>query len=320
MAKQKKRADGRLQKSFTFEGRRFYVYGRTPTELSQAEYKKRLELEQGTEDRENPTLNKYYERFTERRRSKVKESTIRSQCIQFRNCADVAIDATGRTLGSMRIQDIKPYDIQTVQAELEKSDRTTETVNNCMAHLSHVFNAAVRDETITRNPCACIEKVKRTEKPARETIHRALTEEETREFFKAARASYYEDMFILMIQTGIRVGELGALNEFDVDTKDMILHINKTVARDEAGGYMISDTPKTDAGTRDIPLTSAAVDAIRSQKIRNMILFGKNSSGPVFKSFEGALLREYQINREIKRICGKMGIFSKEQDKTVQTK
>lgn len=308
MAKSKKRDDGRLQKAFTFEGRRFYVYGRTQQELAKAEYDKRMELEQGLEDRENPTLNKYYERFTERRRSKVKESTIRSQNIQFRNCADVAIDATGRTLGSMRIQDIKPYDVQTVQAELEKSDRTTETVNNCMAHLSHVFNAAVRDETLTRNPCACIEKIKRTEKPARETIHRALTEQETKDFFTAAKDSYYVDMFKLMIQTGIRVGELGALNEFDVDVKEKNLHINKTVARDEVGGYMISDTPKTDAGTRDIPLTQTALDAIRSQKIRNMILFGKKSSGPIFKSFEGALLREYQINREIKRICKKIGM------------
>ena len=308
MAKQKKRADGRLQKSFTFEGRRFYVYGRTPQELVKAEYDKRLELEQGVEDRENPTLDRYYERFTERRRSKVKETTIRNQGFMFQSCADVEIDATGRTLGSMRIQNIRPYDIQAVQAELEKSDMATGTVNLYMAHLSHVFSAAVKDETIMRNPCICIDRVKQTEKPARETIHRALTEEETRKFFKAAKDSYYEDMFILMIQTGIRVGELGALNEFDVDTREMILHVNKTVTRNETGAYVIGDTPKTKSGTRDIPLTQTAIDAIRSQKIRNMILFGKKSSGPIFKAFEGGLLREQHVNGEIKRICEKIGM------------
>ena len=116
--KQKKRADGRYCKSFRYNGKKVYVYARTEQELAQAEHEKRTELETGAQDRENPTLNKYYERFTDHRRRKVKESTIRCQSFQFQNCADVQIDKTGRTLGEMRIQEIKPYDIQAVQAAL----------------------------------------------------------------------------------------------------------------------------------------------------------------------------------------------------------
>lgn len=299
----------RLKSSFMFNGKRYYVQGHTLPELKENEHKKRLELEQGALDHENPTLNRYYERFTDHRRSKVKESTIRCQSFQFRNCADVIIDKTGRTLGEIRIQDIKPYDIQAVQAALEKSDRTTETVNNCMAHLSHVFNAAVRDETITRNPCRCIERIKRTEPPARETIHRALSKEETAVFLEAAKDSYYINAFRLMLQTGIRVGELAALNAFDIDSKNL-LHINKTVAKNEIGGHIIGDTPKTDAGNRIIPLTEQALQTIKAQKKLNRIVFnGKTQTvETLFKSPEGTLLREYQINREIKRICKSIGI------------
>ena len=307
-ATQKKRADGRYRKSFRFNGKKYDVYGRTMQELAQAEHEKRQQLEQGTEERKNPTLNDYYDRFTDFRRSKVKESTIRCQVFQFRNCADIAIDKTGRTLGEMRIRDIKPYDIQMVQAALEKSDRTTETVNNCMAHLSHVFNAAVRDETIDRNPCRCIERVKRTETPARETIHRALTTEETKAFFKAAKGSYYENMFRLMIQTGIRVGEMAAISPFDVDGKGMMLHITRTVTRDETGAYGVGNTPKTDAGNRDIPLTDQALQSIKAQQALNRLVFGNVTHSTIFRSVEGALLREYQINREINRICKRAGI------------
>lgn len=306
--KQKKRSDGRLCKTFRFNGKRYFVYGKSEQELSLAEHEKRNELEAGEQDRENPTLNKYYERFTDHRRKKVKESTIRSQSFQFRNCADVEIDINGRTLGEMRIRDIKPYDIQAVQIALENSDRTTETVNNCMAHLSHVFNAAVRDETIDRNPCKCIENLKRTEQPARETIHRALTTEETKSFFEAAKDSYYLNMFKLMIQTGIRVGEMAAISVFDVDSKEMMLHINKTVTRDEIGCYSVGNTPKTDAGNRDIPLTAAALESIKEQKKVNRIIFGNVVFDTIFRSVEGALLREYQVNREIKRICKRAGI------------
>ena len=308
MAKLKKRQDGRLCRTFRYNGKKHFVYGHTVQELAQAEYDLRTKLEKGTEDRENPTLNEYYKRFTDNRRSKVKESTIRCQAYQFKNCADIPVDNTGLKLGEMRIQDIKPYDIQTVQAGLEKTDRTTETVNNCMAHLSHVFNAAVRDETIDRNPCKCIERVKRTEKPARDTIHRALSEKETQAFFEAAKGSYYENMFKLMIQTGIRVGEMAAISLFDVDDKKMMLHINKTVTRDEIGAYGVGSTPKTDAGNRDIPLTDQALKSIEAQKTLNKQIFGNVSYSTIFRSAEGALLREYQVNREIKRICKKIGI------------
>lgn len=284
------------------------MYGYSTQELNEKERKKRQELEQGTEERSNPTLNTYYERFTDNRRSKVKEATIRCQSFQFRNCADIAIDKTGRKLGEMRMQDIKPYDIQTVQRKMEASGRKTETVNNCMNHLSHVFNAAVRDETIDRNPCKCIEQVKRTEAPARETIHRALTEEETAAFFQAADGSYYLNAFRLMIQTGIRVGEMAAINAHDVDSKEMMLHINKTVTKDEVGAYIVGDTPKTNAGNRDIPLTGPVLETIRAQRSMNRMIFGNVVHQTLFRSPEGALLREYQVNREINRICKRAGI------------
>ena len=307
MAKKKTSKD-RIKGSFVYEGKRYYFSAYSKAELKQAEHKKRLEVETGAKDRENPTLNKYYERFTEHRRKKVKESTIRCQSFQFQNCADVIIDKTGRTLGEMHIQDIKPYDIQTVQAALEKSPRTTETVNNCMAHLSHVFNAAVKDETIEKNPCKCIENLKRTEKPARETIHRALTEAETQAFFEGAKDSYYLNAFRLMIQTGVRVGEMAAISAFDVDGKEMMLHINKTVTKDEIGAYTVGNTPKTDAGNRDIPMTEQVMETIKAQKKLNRLVFGNVVFDTVFRSPEGALLREYQVNREIMRICKRTGI------------
>ena len=297
-----------MRLSFTYNGKKYYVYGFNDTELKEKELQKRQELMTGTEDRANPTLNTYYERFTEYRRSKVKESTIRCQSFQFRNCADVAVDKNGKTLGMMRIRDIKPFDIQTVQQLLEKSGRKTETVNNCMAHLHHVFNAAVRDETIDRNPCKCIERVKRTEKPARETIHRALTKEETAAFFQAAKESYYYNFFAMMIQTGIRIGELAALLPLDIDTNQKVLHISKTVTKDEIGAYLIGATPKTDAGNRDIPISDQIIQIVKDQRRLNKMIFLDRVEKPVFRSPEGALLREYPINREIRRICKKAGI------------
>lgn len=313
MARQKKskRDDGRLQTSFTFNGKRYFVYGYTQDELEARKAERREQLKAGAIDHDNPRLNDYYRHFTEMRRSRVKESTIRGQSFQFRSCADAVIDDNGLTLGEMRIRDIKPKDVQKVQKVLEASARTSETVNNCMYHLKHVFNAAVKDETVGRNPCMCIEPVQRTEPPARETIHRALTQAETEAFFRTARErnSYYLPLFQVMIQTGMRVGEVGALRDVDVDERNGLLHVRGTITRDEIGAYIRQDATKTAAGKRDIPAGAAVFDAIRRQRELHFALHGSTyRTGTIFTSPENALLRDYSVDREIWRICKKAEI------------
>ena len=67
----------RLSASLTFNGKRYYVKAGSKKELTEKLYQKRRELEAATLDRENPTLNKYYDRFTDHRRSKVYKSQRR---------------------------------------------------------------------------------------------------------------------------------------------------------------------------------------------------------------------------------------------------
>ena len=308
MTKSKKRPDGRYQSTFTYEGKRYYVLGRNQKEILEKKLEKIKQLEGGMLDHDNPVLNDYYDDFEETNRSKVKPATIRSQRTWFNACANVQILKTGTTLGQMRIRDIKPKDCQKVQKTLIESGKSSRTVNNYLDHLKHVFAVAVRDETIDRNPCLCIQHVRRTEPPARETKHRSLSKEETKTFLEGAAESFYLNHFKLMLQTGIRVGELGALQESDIDRKENCIHITKTVTRTDTGGYMIGDTPKTDAGWRDVPLTPEILETIQKQKEINRAVIGLRFGLQLFPSVEGTLLREYPINREIKRITTRTGI------------
>lgn len=309
--KEKDEKQKRLSASFTFGGKRYFVKGTSKRDLDDKIFKKKTELINEKENTENPTLENYYETFTENRRRRVKESTIRSQLFQFRNCADIVIDPKGNSLGSYRLQDIRPDDIQLVQNKLAESGRSTTTVNNSIDHLRHVFNQAVRSRYISSNPCDAVQNIKRTEAPARETIHRALTVEETKAFFTEAKksGSDYYNHFAVMIKTGIRVGELAAITAADVDRKTNELTINKTLSRDEIGGFIISNSPKTDAGNRVLPVTDEVIKIIKDQRKKNIEnpLF-KSDMREIFRTPEAALLREYPINREINRICKKAGI------------
>lgn len=300
----KKRTDGRYSKHFRYEGKQYTVYGSTLDEAERNKVKKLEELKNGVIKQINPTLNEYYKVFTEDRRLKVKSATLRGQIYAFRNCADIVINDNGKTLGEMHMKDIKPFDISKVQLGLTKRNLSVRSINDYMAHLSHVFYKAVDQDIITKNPCKPVSKLRETEKPASETNHRALSIEETHLFLDNATGSRYINAFKLMLQTGMRVGELSALKYSDIDYKAGCIHVSKTITRDESGSYLIGDSTKTTAGSRDIPLNPIIIEIIEDQKeLMNMICGSvRPLDDLLFKSPTNDILREYQINREIKRI------------------
>lgn len=313
MARRKKseanRADGRVNLSFRFNGKVYTVTGKSKEDAVLKKQARIEALKIGAESRENPTVNEYYERFTENRRNKVQESTIRSQTCQFNDAVAVQIEGTGKTFGELRMKDVKTCDVQQVQKALRDAGRTTETVNNIVAHVSHVFNKAVRERLIDWNPVSAVDKLQRVEPKAKDTKHRALTPAETSAFFESMAGSYYENICKLMIQTGMRVGEVGALMASDFDMKENVIHVTKTVARREDGTYYVSPTPKTDSGNRDIPMNDVVKQAFKNQMRMNELIHGRvELDKPVFTSYEGELLREYFVNREIKRKNKKTGI------------
>lgn len=308
MGKQKK-YNGYLRHTFTYNGKRYYVYGKTAPELLENITKKQAELERGQLEQENPTLNVYYEHFTKIRKTEVKEATQRAQRSQFKNISNV-IMPNKEMFGDFRIKDITRRDIETVRQLLLDQGKTPENINIIIAHLNHVLERAVIDDTIIKNPCKAMKRLKRESIPVNETKHRALSEEETELFFKAAeeRHSFYINAFRFMINTGVRVGELGALYKTDIDKS--FIHIRRSITRTESGSYKVGENTKTESGARDIPLTPEIIQIIRKQEELNKLVFGLRWSGTVFKSAEDDLLKEYTVNREIKRICKSAGIDS----------
>lgn len=312
MARRKRCSDGRYQKAFRYDGKVYCCKGSTQAEADSKASAKLEELKKGTEQRKNPTLRQYYEEFTENRRNKVRENTLRNQKIEFDNMAAVAVDDTGKELGDLHLTEIKPAVLKHVQKALHDDDRTVRTVNDYMAHLSHVLTTAVKDELIDRNPCKSLDRLTESSPaaPVAETKHRALSNDEISKFFATAKAENdpYYNVYALMLQTGMRIGEVGALKRENVK-KDSI-QIRATITRTESGGYKVGDVPKTDAGRRDIPMNKTVEKIIEDQKKLNSDLNGNITQidGLLFESSVRELLREYTVNRAILRICKKAGI------------
>lgn len=160
---------------------------------------------------------------------------------------------------------------------------------------------AMKNGLIERNPVGLAELPRQTGKK-KERI--ALTKEQQDLFMEYAKESYLYHFFAVMLQTGMRKGEMQGLKYFDIDKKQNVIHVQRTLKYIEGQGY-IEDTPKTRTSTRDIPLTAAVAEYIEAQrkywnfKVVNMnqYLFCNEEGGPISRERIQA-----EIDRTVKRI------------------
>lgn len=145
------------------------------------------------------------------------------------------------------------------------------------------------DEIIIRNVAATIPPIKTEKRPARETCHRELSDEELRIFFKYADRSIYGNAFRFMLYTGLRAGECGALEWQDVDWKEKVIHVRRTMTMGKNGKFIVGTSTKTRKSTRDIFMNKGIFSLVMKQYEIYTGLHGKimNLNDPIFPTSKG---------------------------------
>ncbi len=307
--KMKKRKDGRVMKSRTVNGKRIYGYGRTQKEAQEDLDAKVERAKAGLyKPGKELTLDGYFEKWMKGRELSIRASTLYAQKCEYQNASAFPIDSAGQTLGSLRLSKIEAQNIRDLQAHLAEKHSTGYT-NQVIGVIRHMLNDAVKERIIDWNPCDALKSVKRTEEEARDTIHRALTEEETVKFFEAAKDSYYIHLYTFLINTGLRIGEAGGLYVSDIH--DGKIRVKRTLTKTSKGETVVGEDVKTKAGIRTVPLTKAAAAAITAQRATNAILFDGNVTGMevrIFRSAKGLILKDASVSEDIRAICEKAGV------------
>jgi len=281
-----RRKDGLLEFRFMMDGRRRSVYGTTTKECQEKRDKLRDKLSQGLlTDRKSLTLQKYYEEWRGRREAHVKPSTLYAHDRRFKKVSAL--------LGNRKLSDIERRDVFKLQKDLQK-DLTSKGVNDSISLLRSVMESAVNDRLIPYNPAAGVKSIPKTEEEAQKNTHRFLAAAEIETFFRYAEGSIYYNLFRLLLLTGVRCGEAGALTWGDIDTDNGLIHITKTVTRVSDREYRIGP-PKTQDSKRDIELTSEVSAILRNQREQQSALFGLRAVGrdrQVFTTSQGALINQ----------------------------
>lgn len=293
---------GYFVKRFTVDGKRYTVYGKTKTECMNKETERRMKISEGDYTKNSAiTLNAYFEEWKHRRESQVKGATLFSYSVNYEKHVKKA-------MGNRKVQKVERREI------LALIDRVSENSGNAAANhvkilLNQIFQSAVLDGIIKVNPVEHIPNRKmKGKRPIRETTHRALTESEINTFLSACKNSWYYNFFRLMLATGMRCGECGALTWNDIDYVGGVIHVAHTITRNQEGKWVIGSTAKTEKSKRDIPLNEEIKEILQNQRINDEALRGNviSLNGSIFTTEKGTLITSNILTSIISSTCNKV--------------
>jgi integrase len=161
-------------------------------------------------------------------------------------------------LGSMKLAALSGAKLQQWQASLARKGVSANSRLRSIRVLRCALNKAVRLRLLPFNPMAAVEKprvIREERKP--------LEPEQCTALFAACRQHRLGDLIVLAAMTGLRKGELFALEWSAVNLAEGVLVVRRSL--EESGGGRKLKEPKTAAGRRVVSLGAEAVQALQSR-------------------------------------------------------
>jgi integrase len=260
------RKDGMYLARFTNRfGKRQIIYAKTQSDIS-----KKLREEQYHDEkqinvtRKDMTLDEWYNVWLSTCKKNCRNSTKETYATHYKRIKD--------ELGWRKLTKLN---LITMQEAINKLNSDNER-SNSKKILVDILNKALDSDLIVKNVAKQINTVI-TKEDKKEK--RVLTREETETFLSMAEGRFYYNLFELALETGMRIGELCALQWSDVDLKGKALSVQHTLCyfcKDGKYVFEMHDT-KTNNGRRVIPLTAKAILALKRQMAQKqeIMLAGK---------------------------------------------
>lgn len=174
-------------------------------------------------------------------------------------------------LGDMVLTDIKPLHCKMVLNSMEERYAGS-TIRQTYITMGTLLKSAVMNDLILRHPMNGV----RFSKPVRAANDvKYLTVEEEQKFLEAAQNSHNYFQYALILETGLRTGELIGLTWDCIDWDKQTLTVNKTLEYRHKTGEWRAGPPKTPSSYRTIPLTTRAISLL--QQVRALREIQKKS-------------------------------------------
>lgn len=312
------RKDGRYQARYTLNGKRITIYGKTQKEVGRKLRDAKYEIDHGIYAKpDRITVDAWYQTWIkEYRENIVRESTLISYKHYYRHIGDM--------IGKMKVQAVYPEHIQRILNKMKSEGYSAGYIGKVRALLNLIFKQALLSGIVVVNP---VERTILPKNENTENIHkRALTEQEQRRFLEYAEKEmpFYADIFYLGFSTGMRIGEITALEWSDIDFKNMEIHINGTMIN-IAGEKLHKGPAKTAKSRRTVPMLPEISRRVKRHKIEQAklrmklgdkwepvedlenLVFTSPFGKPLWRAYVSKIIRTVidRMNREEEETAGK---------------
>ena len=205
-------------KTFTYDGKRYYIRGNTLEEVAAKMALKKRDLESGAiMTASTMTVEAWCEKCTRLYKTNVKDKTLED----FEYMTNKYIV---KTIGKMKMTQVKPLHLQEVLNETQGKSATL--VNSVFHAVRFFFSKAKANGIISQDISAELVKPQAKKKATR----RALTPEERKNIIDVGftKRKYY--LFMLMLFCGCRPSEAASATGADIELHDgfNVLHVRGT--------------------------------------------------------------------------------------------
>lgn len=260
--------------------------------------------------------------------AKVTISEIIQNLIDEDKALNIVSDASyNRKKGQLDIIENYPFSKKPIQKVTEREIKafykeitsySDSTINKLTALLRRCYREAVRKRIVVTDLTDGIIKPKSSQK--RKKV-RSFTVDEQKKVIQAIKTSdriLYPNMFLLMMYTGMRMGEICALSIDDVSVPFKTINVHRTATLDENDQPVIGDVPKTKAGNRRIPLSSPALEVLKTSiaeyqpNSQNLLFYDSKHDSIIYTQRLNASFRRMLDENDVvdKTIPGKVSLHS----------
>lgn len=274
------------------------VYGKTRKEVKEKMTKALAEIQTKTFIEKNDiTLEELGKKLIDKKYNAnlITPATYNRNLLTFKHL---------KSLYNIKIQDITKNDIQDFINK--KIGLSNSYIDKVFQMLRAILDEAIAEDIIYKNPINGVLKPK-SEKSTKKI--EAFTTEEQQLFVSAIENENekYKNIFLILLYSGMRVGECLALTVDDINFEKSIININKTLAKDENDRLIMEKKTKTYNSIRQIPIT-ILLKPILEEVMQNYI---PNKNKVLFCHSNGNLIYSSTINTVFKRICKSLHIKEK---------
>lgn len=272
-------------------------YGPTPDAAREARERKRRHLA-GDLSLTNATVQDYLTRYCQ-------ERAAWSERTRRYNLA-LLTDHIGKHLGKVRLTDLTARQIAGWLAKEQATHTGATVLHNAFRLLNTACKYAVRLGELEVNRC------ERVEAPARPAPRPAsLTAAQARALLTAARASRHYTLILLLLSTGLRLGEALGLRWQDVTLApdSGTIRVQQALSGHDTGAYALI-APKTPKSRRELAMVEPLVSTFRArgtaqkrERLRAGAAWHEPIPGLIFTSQSGAPYGRGTIGRALARLC-----------------